>query len=95
MPSHCSVFNLDGLIASDGNPVTTVMWRANRLADVLTKGIAARHRLPASAFALIKSAGKLVQHNAACLGIATFLANNHEEQLTFENGRATKQQEDS
>ena len=37
-----------------------------------------------------RSAGKLVQHNAACLGTATFLANNHEEQLTLENGLIAK-----
>jgi len=90
MPSHQSASNLAGSIASNGEPVTTLMWRANRLADALAKGIASRHRLPNWALSLVKSAGTLVKHQAARLGTATYLANNYEEQVTLEGGAVVK-----
>ena len=86
MPSHRSASNLAGAFGSDGQPVTTLMWRANRLADVLAQGIAARHRLPGWALSIVKATGELLQYNAARLGTATHLANNHEEIVTLEGG---------
>ena len=96
MPSHRCASKLKGITGSDGLPVTTLMWRANRLADALAKGIASQHRLPQWALALVKTTGKLIKHQAARIGVATYLANNYEEQVTLEGGAtATRFRRDS
>ena len=40
MPSHTSLDTLLDRIKSDGRPISTVEWRANRLADALAKAAA-------------------------------------------------------
>ncbi len=90
MPSHKSASNLSGLKDARGQAVTTLMWRANRLADALAKDIAARHRLPRWALSIVRNAGALLKHQAARLGTATHLANNHEVLVTLANGSTVK-----
>ena len=72
------------------------MRRANRLADALAKRIVSQHRLPQWALALVKTTGKLIKHQAARIGVATYLANNYEEQVTLDGGAtATRFRRDS
>ena len=54
-----------------------IQWRANRLADLLAKAAASKHRLPARVFTLLKQADILHRHQAALLGAVTYQANHH------------------
>eukprot|EP00973_Karenia_brevis_P084801 11766320-Karenia_brevis.AAC.1 len=53
------------------------MWRANRLVDLVAKSAANVGRLPRWLLRRVADAAKVVQHSAARLGHATYLANNH------------------
>ena len=78
MPSHVSALAIGRVPDSSGVPITPIMWRANRLVDVLAKAAATPHRLPAWVTEAVLAAGRLVQHHAARLGTVTWAANNHE-----------------
>ena len=95
MPSHQCASNIHGAVGSDGCPITPVMWRANRLADVLAKSIAGRHRLPRWVLDLVRSSGQLVQYFAARLGTATHAANNYLVTDTTGDGSADSTRRDS
>ena len=63
-------------VDSNGQPITGIMWRANRLVDFLAKSAASPHRLPKKTVETVKVAATLLQHSAAILGAATHRANN-------------------
>ena len=73
---------------SRDRPVTPLMWRGNRLVDILTKSAASRLRLPSTVTNGVLNAAALTQHIAARLGLVTHLANNHEVTVTGEDGVA-------
>ena len=77
MPSHTSSGGICKAVDSTGQPITILMWRANRLVDGLAKIAAGRHRLPGWAFKMLGAASQLVKHAAAQLGVVTHRANNH------------------
>ena len=76
MPSHVSVSSIGKVPHSGGGCVTPIMWRANRLADALAKIAAAATRLPARLLNQFGTAGTLVRHQCALLGVVTKAANN-------------------
>ena len=86
MPSHTSIQGITNSKDSTGQPITPLMWRANRLVDSLAKLAAGRHRLPAWAFKKIGAAALLVKHAAAQLGVVTHSANNHKVDQMIEGG---------
>ena len=86
MPSHESVEAVGRLRDSQGRPITSVMWRANRLADALAKKAASEHRLPSHALHQVEAAAQLVRYNAAELEVVTHSANNHYVPIVDESG---------
>ena len=87
MPAHGSAASIGDARDSNGKCIDAVMWRANRLVDVLAKRAAARSRLPAWAIGHVKDAGKLYAHHAARLGSVTHDANNYRQKLINEDGQ--------
>ena len=81
MPSHQAAGGIGSAICSDGKPITSLMWRANRLADILAKQAADKERLPKWVTGQASSAARLVQYQAARLGYATHEANNHKKEF--------------
>jgi hypothetical protein len=81
MPSHLSTAAIGSVKDSEGKPITNIMWRANRLVDVLAKKAAGNERLPKWVVCKAANAAKLVQHHAARLGYVTHEANNHKVQV--------------
>ena len=62
---------------SNGQRLTAVEWRANRLADALAKQAALTRKAPVAVIQTLKSARAAVRHSAALLGQVTHAANNH------------------
>ena len=90
MPSHESAKAIGLARDSDGQPISPLMWRSNRLADVLAKAAAGQNRLPAWATSLVSSAGTWVKHQAAKLGAVTHAANNYETTEVVDGGAIVK-----
>ena len=90
MPSHIAAHAIGSARDSRGEEVTPLMWRANRLADILAKAAASPTRLPTWATKKVHNAAKLVQNYAARLGVATHEANNHKVTMMVDGG-ATEQ----
>ena len=57
MPSHGTRSSIGRMVESDGYPVSTVDWRANRLADAAAKAAASDSRIAAS---------KRIEYHRAC-----------------------------
>jgi len=89
MPSHGNAGSIGHAVCSDGKPVTAAMWRANRLADVLAKTAAEKHRVPATTRLHMAAARQLVRYAAAKLGVVTHRAGNHVVQEVAANGELT------
>ena len=45
MPSHCPAAAIGKTLTSKGTPITPLMWRANRLVDILAKSAAQTAKL--------------------------------------------------
>ncbi len=90
MPSHTSLSAIGTARDSHGQLVTTLMWRANRLADALAKKAASQHRLPVWVSKLVGDAAVCTRHQLALLGVVTFEAHNHRVSQITEGG-ATKE----
>lgn len=87
MPSHGSAASIGHARDSNGRSIDPVMWRANRLVDVLAKHAAAKCRLPPWALSRVQDASKLYAHHAARLGTVTHDANNHRQAVLNEEGQ--------
>jgi len=85
MPSHGAAHAIGVLRDSNGARLTPVMWRANRLADLLAKSAAEPTRLPARVRKQVADVSKLYMHHCARLGVATSRANSH--RITFIDGQ--------
>jgi len=77
MPAHTSRNAVGTALRSDGQPVTYLDWRTNRLVDALAKLAAARNRTPLAWRRLLDEANKAVEYSSALLGLTTFAANNY------------------
>ncbi len=67
MPSHESAQAIGRARDSNGRPISALMWRANRLVDVLAKKAAAAQRLPRWVTRTVEYGARLTQHHAARL----------------------------
>jgi len=77
MPAHLSHNMVGEVKLSNGVRLSTVDWRANRLADALAKSVAARNQMPTNVARVLDGAAALVRHSVILLAHATHLANNH------------------
>ena len=79
IPAHISAARMQQHppCTSESEPMSWIQWRANRLADLLAKTAASRHRLPAHLFTMFQKVDVLHKHQAALLGVVTHVANNH------------------
>ena len=87
MPSHGSRSSIGGRLKSDGHPVSTVDWRANRLADAAAKAAAADGRVAASKRIAHHRACNAYEHALAELAAVTTAANRHAIQSVDSNGK--------
>jgi len=76
MPSHTSRSAVGVTLRSDGNPVTYLDWRINRLVDKVAKVAAASGRAPWPQRRLVEEAHRAVEFSAALLGLTTRAANS-------------------
>ena len=78
MPSHGSRHVIGTRYKSDGKSVTTIDWRANRLADAAAKAAAAVNRLAASSRILLQRTITAYERALVELAVVTVAANAHE-----------------
>ena len=86
MPAHLARSMVGESKLSNGQRLSTVDWRANRLVDALAKLDAALRELPAACVKLLDSAECAVKHSAKLLARVTHAANNHRISECDENG---------
>ena len=90
MPAHQSVSAIGVACKSNGRPITSLEWRANRLVDAVAKNESIRGAAPQCTIDLITSAEALVRHSAAQMGTATHLANNHVVVTQLDDGTVVR-----
>ena len=88
MPAHGAQHTIARARKSDGDVVTPVDWRANRLADALAKRAAAEHRAPHAVRRLAADAAAASAYMLAKLGAVTYAANNFMETVWGDNGES-------
>ena len=76
MPAHTSLASVAEVRLSNGQRLSCIDWRANRLVDALAKGAAFRGPAPAARVQVLGAAEKAVRHAAMLLGRMTHAANN-------------------
>jgi hypothetical protein len=86
MPSHLAHASAAAVRKSDGSPVSTLDWRANRLADAVAKSAAGAPASTLNAVRCLKSAGEALLQEAAVLGAVTRAANSHRTQVVTASG---------
>ena len=77
VPAHKSVEAVGKATKSDGQKLTMLDWRANRLVDALAKTAAAHIAAPNKVVKFLQKADSAAAHAACLLGIVTHAANNH------------------
>ena len=86
MPAHLAQSAIGARLKSDGEPISPMDWRANRLADAAAKAGARSVRLPASLRILRERTLNAYQHALVELAAVTVAANRHEVQVVSDNG---------
>ena len=76
MPAHQSTAAIGSRTLSNGDRMSVIDWRANRLVDALAKEAAKQRQAPMAITRLLASARTAVKHAAALLGQVTYAANN-------------------
>jgi hypothetical protein len=87
MPAHKSAKSFRNYTRSDKRTVSSLDWRANRLADILAKAAAEHGAVPKATARFLQDAEALVRYKAAMLGCVTFAANNHTETTLDADGK--------
>ena len=77
VPAHKSVEAVGKATKSDGQKLTMLDRRANRLVDALAKTAAAHVAAPNKVVKFLQKADAAAAHAACLLGIVTHAANNH------------------
>jgi hypothetical protein len=90
MPAHRSAGAVGSLLRSDGQPITMVDWRANRLADILAKAAALKYRMPLRALKLLRDAAAAMEYAGALLGTVTYAANHYCDEVRHPDGTVSK-----
>ena len=78
MPAHQSIASVGEVKLSNGQRLTWIDWRANRLVDALAKRAAAERYPPLAIERILGWAKQAVRHSARLLGRVTHAANHHE-----------------
>ena len=86
MPSHGSRNTIGVRAKSDSSFVSSLDWRANRLADAAAKAAALEVRVGAAERILHDRVESAYQHALAGLAIVTVAANNHKAQVIDSDG---------
>ena len=86
MPAHQSLATFRSRMKSDGKDMTTLDWRANRLADALAKAAAVPNRIDTRLRLLMQSFDSLALHDARLLGQITQAANACQITVVDEHG---------
>ena len=86
MPAHQTTSAIGNRILSNGEKLSTVDWRANRLVDALAKQAAAQRQAPSAITRLLVSARVFVNHAACLLGCVTHAANNCRLEVVLPDG---------
>ena len=91
MPSHQTTASIGKRDLSNGEKLSVVDWRANRLVDALAKLAAARRRAPMAVTRLLASTNAAVKHAAKLLGCVTHQANNFKDEVVLPSGLRVQQ----
>jgi hypothetical protein len=86
MPAHKSLAKAVALRASDGELVTNLEWRANRLADAIARTCALRLAVPRPVTARLRVAADVLRTEAGTLGVVTKAANRHKVAVITDGG---------
>jgi len=76
MPSHCTLAAARFTLKSNGQPVSVLEWRGNRLVDLLAKAAARMNRVPQDVRSYIMAANRAVEYSAAMIGTTSWAANH-------------------
>ena len=90
VPAHKTLKAVGEAKDSNGNRLTIVDWRANRLVDMLAKLAAEAAQASKHTILLLKSAEAAAAHAACLLGVVTHAANNYVEVTVQADGEVTK-----
>lgn len=77
MPAHGSCASIGRALRSDGQPISGLDWRANRLADALAKAAAGFDGIPANLLRQVSAAADALEYSVARLGAVTWACNHH------------------
>ena len=86
MPAHGSIASVGVATMSDGNKVSILQWRANRLVDLLAKSAAKPFRIHEKTRATLQDACDSLEFSLGMLGVATYAANNHKTSIQMPDG---------
>jgi hypothetical protein len=86
MPAHGTIASVGVATMSDGNKVSILQWRANRLVDLLAKSAARPHRIHAKTRVTLQDAFDTLEFSLGMLGAVTFAANNHKTSIHMPDG---------
>ena len=89
VPAHKSHLAIGASTKSDGECLTTVDWRANRLVDCLAKAAATSLAAPRNVSIFPGSADAAAAHAACLLGVVTHSANNFWFSVVGDGGATT------
>jgi hypothetical protein len=86
MPAHQTSADTARRVKSNGQPVSYVDWRANRLADVVARSAAIRGAPRQAVIRCVRDATDALRLEAAALGAVTRAANNHSVNVVTADG---------
>jgi hypothetical protein len=88
MPAHKGARAIGEAKRSDGQRLSHIDWRANRLVDGLAKQAAEANQAAQMTLSLLESAREATWHAAKLLGRVTFASNNHPVHSLNAEGKA-------
>jgi hypothetical protein len=86
MPAHQTTAAIGTRVLSNGERLSAIDWRANRLVDALAKQAAAQRQAPQAITRLLASARLAVRSAASLLGAVTYAANNCKMEVVLPDG---------
>lgn len=86
MPPHGTQHSTGKAARSNGERVTALDWRANRLVDLLGKTVAMQHKVPVKGTHLIEVAAEALEISMAKLGAVIYAASHCPVAVTHEDG---------
>ena len=89
MPAHTSTSSVGEVKLSNGERLSMVDWRANRLVDALAKMSASEAQCVPAALKLGASTEMAVRHAAQLLGQVTHAANHHRVTIEDDKGNVS------